>query len=45
VQYSYLARNGWAGLFSGTYGSPTATYSAPKATNNMVFTGLRYYIP
>ena len=45
VQYSYLARNGWAGLTSGTFGSPTATYGAPKATNNMVFTGLRYYIP
>jgi hypothetical protein len=45
MQYSYLSRNGWAGLTSGTFGSPTATYGAPKATNNMVFTGLRYYIP
>ncbi|MEI9980666.1 MAG: hypothetical protein WDN23_17045 [Edaphobacter sp.] len=45
MQYSYLARNGWAGLTSGTFGSATATYGAPKATNNMVFTSLRYYIP
>jgi hypothetical protein len=43
--YSYLTRDGWAGLTSGTFGSPTATYGAPKATNNMVFTGMRYYIP
>jgi hypothetical protein len=32
--YSYLARNAWAGVGG-----------APKATNNMVFTGMRYYIP
>jgi hypothetical protein len=43
--YSYLTRDGWVGLTSGTFGSPTATYGAPKATNNMVFTGMRYYIP
>jgi len=43
--YSYLTRSGWAGLTSGTFGSPTATYGGPKATNNMVFTGMRYYIP
>jgi hypothetical protein len=45
MQYSYLARNAWAGLLTGTYGSPTATYGGAKATNNMVFTSLRYYIP
>jgi hypothetical protein len=45
VQYSYLARNAWSGLYSGTFGSPTAVYAQPKATNSMVFTGLRYYIP
>jgi hypothetical protein len=33
-QYSYLTRKGWAGV-GGT----------PTATNNMVFTGMRYYIP
>ncbi|NYF80518.1 hypothetical protein [Granulicella arctica] len=32
--YSYLKREAWTGL-SG----------APNATNNMVFTGMRYYIP
>jgi hypothetical protein len=45
MQYSYLTRQAWAGLLSGTFGSPTATYGGPKATNNMVFTSLRYYIP
>ena len=43
--YSYLTREAWAGLTSGTFGSPTATYGGPKATNNMVFTSMRYYIP
>ena len=43
--YSYLTRDAWAGVTSGTFGSPTATYGGPKATNNMVFTGMRYYIP
>jgi hypothetical protein len=33
-QYSYLARTAWAGVGG-----------APKADNNMVFTGMRYYIP
>jgi hypothetical protein len=32
--YSYLTRNAWAGVGG-----------APKATNNMVWTGMRYYIP
>jgi hypothetical protein len=32
--YSYLTRNAWAGVGG-----------APHATNNMVFTGMRYYIP
>jgi multidrug efflux pump subunit AcrA (membrane-fusion protein) len=45
MQYSYLSRNGWAGLTSGTFGSPIATYGSPKATNSMVFTSMRYYIP
>jgi len=34
LQYSYLTRTGWVGVGGG-----------PKATNNMVFTGMRYYIP
>ena len=33
-QYSYLVRNAWSGVGG-----------APSATNNMVFTGMRYYIP
>ncbi|QNI35243.1 hypothetical protein [Edaphobacter albus] len=33
-QYSYLTREAWTGVGG-----------APKATNNMVFTGMRYYIP
>jgi hypothetical protein len=32
--YSYLTREAWTGVGG-----------APKATNNMVFTGMRYYIP
>ncbi|HWW96447.1 MAG TPA: hypothetical protein VNY74_02080 [Edaphobacter sp.] len=32
--YTYLTREAWAGVGG-----------APKATNNMVFTGMRYYIP
>ncbi|MDE1176022.1 MAG: hypothetical protein PW789_05380 [Edaphobacter sp.] len=34
VQYSYLTREAWTGQGG-----------APKGTNNMVFTGMRYYIP
>jgi hypothetical protein len=34
MQYSYLTREAWTGVGG-----------APKATNNMVFTGMRYYIP
>ena len=45
MQYSYLQRVGWAGVTSGTFGTPTATFGAPKANNNMVFTSLRYYLP
>jgi hypothetical protein len=45
MQYSYLTREAWTGLTGGTYGTPTATFGAPKGTNNMVFTSMRYYIP
>jgi hypothetical protein len=34
LQYSYLTREAWTGVGG-----------APKGTNNMVFTGMRYYIP
>ena len=43
--YSYLTRNAWTGVKSGTYGSPTAAFGHPYATNNMVHVGMRYYIP
>jgi hypothetical protein len=38
--YSYLTREAWTGLNA----AGTAAVN-PKATNNMVFSGLRYYIP
>ena len=40
VQYSYLERGTWAGV-----GSTPGSVAAPKATNNMLFTSMRYYIP
>lgn len=43
--YSYLTKNAWVGLQSGTINTPTQVLFAPKATENMVFTGMRYYIP
>ncbi len=43
--YSYLTRSSWEGVTSGTYGTPTAVFGTPKALNNMVFGGMRYYIP
>jgi hypothetical protein len=44
MQYSYLTRDAWDGVTSAS-GAATTTYGGPKATNNMVFTSLRYYIP
>jgi hypothetical protein len=41
IQYSYLDRVGW----SGNNGVLTVPGIAPKATNNMIFTSFRYYIP
>ena len=38
--YSYLTREAWTGL--NTAGTAAVN---PKATNNMVFTGFRYYLP
>jgi hypothetical protein len=46
--YSYLTKEGWNGVHVGSAANVlagTATYGGPKATDNMVFTGLRYYIP
>jgi hypothetical protein len=38
IFYTYVTREAWAGL-SGT------TVAAPKATNNMIYTSFRYYLP
>jgi len=43
--YSYLQRQSWTGVTAGTYGTTTATFGAPKAENNMIHVGMRYYIP
>jgi hypothetical protein len=43
--YSYLERQLWTGLTAGTYGASTQAFGAPKAINNMVHFGMRYYIP
>jgi len=45
LTYSYLERQLWAGLTAGTYGAASETFGAPKAINNMVHFGMRYYIP
>jgi len=42
VIYTYLTREAWAGI-SGT--SPTPPVAAPKATNNMIYSSFRYYLP
>jgi hypothetical protein len=42
MMYSYLTRHAWEGLATT---SATGPHTDPKATNNMVFTGVRYYIP
>ncbi|WP_158792604.1 hypothetical protein [Granulicella sp. L60] len=44
MQYSYISREAWDGVTSAA-GAATTTYGGPKATNNMVFTSLRYYLP
>jgi hypothetical protein len=41
IQYSYLSKIGW----SGNNNTPTAVGLSPKATDNMVFTSFRYYLP
>ena len=44
VNYNYLTKSAWTGFTAGTAAAPTAL-GAPKATNNMAFMGMRYYIP
>ncbi len=45
ANYSYLTKSAWTGLTGGTYGVAGSTFGGPKATNNMINLGLRYYIP
>jgi hypothetical protein len=40
IQYSYITRLGWSGNDGGS-----TTSLSPKATDNMIFTSFRYYIP
>ena len=42
--YSYLTKNSWDGVVSGTFPA-TAAFGGRTAVNNMFFTGMRYYIP
>jgi len=42
IQYSYITKSGW----SGSGGLPAGTPGvSPKATDNMIWTSFRYYIP
>jgi hypothetical protein len=45
LTYSYIQRNQWAGVLSGTYAQPGATYLGARATEPMVHVSMRYYIP
>jgi hypothetical protein len=42
--YSYLTKEAWTGLSSATVTAITTPVN-PKATNNMIFTSFRYYLP
>jgi len=44
ILYSYLTKEAWTGLNSATVTAATGVAN-PKATNNMVFTSFRYYLP
>jgi len=44
VNYQYMQRNLWSGSVTGSTISP-APPTGPRGVDNMVFTGLRYYIP
>ncbi len=43
--YSYLQRSNWTGLTGGTFNTPSATFGSGRATNNLIYAGMRYYIP
>jgi hypothetical protein len=43
--YSYINRVGWTGYTNGTSFATATTFGAPKATENMIHTSFRYYLP
>ena len=45
--YSYLQKSAWTGLLSpaATFGTPAQVNINPRATNNLIYAGMRYYIP
>ena len=46
LQYSYLVRNTWAAVGTGTVNGATVTTNGqPTGIDNMVFTSFRYYLP
>jgi len=45
LTYSYIQRNQWAGVSSGTYAQTGATYLGARATEPMIHVSMRYYIP
>ncbi|MGH9756095.1 MAG: hypothetical protein ACRD4M_00010, partial [Candidatus Acidiferrales bacterium] len=45
-QYSYVVRNTWSGVGTGTVnGTVVNTNAAPNGIDNMLFTSFRYYLP
>ena len=45
VDYSYLQKSAWTGETVAATGTTAAQFGQPRATNNMLFGGIRYYIP
>ena len=45
MTYTYLTRQSWTGLTGGTFGTSSATFGSARATNNLIYAGMRYYIP
>ncbi len=45
VVYEYINRVGWTGYTNGTSFATATTFGAPKATENMIHTSFRYYLP
>jgi hypothetical protein len=43
--YSYIQRNLWSGVVTGSYGAAGSAAFGPRATENMFHVGMRYYIP